>query len=114
MDDFCVIEIGGWDWSEIEEKTGYKPITTFWSDFSIGERFKGGIEDTYNRAFKEWKNDVKYITELSLVLNWKCWWWSKRDTKTAVLYENLWRKTHNWCLNNLKGDDLSYYFNITN
>jgi hypothetical protein len=113
MDAF-VIEVGGWDWSEIEEVTGYKPITTFWSDFSIAERFKGGIEDTYKRAFNEWKSDVKYITELSMVLNWKSWWWSKRNREMALLYQDLWIKTHDWCLDNLKGDDLSYYLNITN
>lgn len=58
----------------IEEMCGYKPITTFWDDFSIADNF--GIDavcDTYNRAFQEWKTDYKYLTELVMVLNWKIW-----------------------------------------
>ena len=58
----------------IEELTGYKPITSFYTDFSIADRFgTTAIQDTYNRAFKEWQHDYRYITELALVLNWKIW-----------------------------------------
>ena len=109
-----LISHGGWKWPGIEEMTGYKPITTFWADFGIAEMFKGGIEDTYKRAFNEWKSDIKYLTELSMVLNWKCWWWSNRNRELALKYEDLWLKLHRWCLDNLKGDDLSYYCNTTN
>ena len=56
----------------IEELTGYKPITSFYTDFSIADRFgTTAIQDTYNRAFKEWQHDYRYITELAMVLNWR-------------------------------------------
>ena len=36
---------------------GYEMQTTFWQDFSIADRFGiDAVKDTYNRAFKEWKN----------------------------------------------------------
>lgn len=60
------------DWN-IEEMTGYKPITTFYTDFSIAEPFgKDAIIDTYRRSFKHWKDNYKYLTELVMALNWKC------------------------------------------
>ena len=38
----------------IEAITGYKPITTFWMDFSIADNFgKSAVKDTFNRAFEE-------------------------------------------------------------
>lgn len=50
--------------------------TTFWDDFSIADAFGvGAIKDTYNRAFKEWKSDYRYLTDLVIVLNHKCWYW---------------------------------------
>lgn len=39
----------------IEELTGYKPITTFYTDFSIADKFGvEAIKDTYNRSFASW------------------------------------------------------------
>ena len=55
-----------------EAYCGYTQITTFFEDFSIADHFGiAAIRDTYKRAFNEWKNDYKYLTELVLVLNWK-------------------------------------------
>ena len=54
----------------IEELTGYQPITTFYMDFSIADKFGiNAIKDTYQRAFTEWNHDYKYMTELAMVLN---------------------------------------------
>ena len=35
------------------------------------------------------------------------------DQKLATLYDSLWRELHDWCLNNLKGEDLRYYIQTT-
>ena len=52
------------------EEIGYKALTTFWQDFSIADNFgETAVEDTYQRVFKEWKHDYKYLTELVMVLN---------------------------------------------
>ena len=57
---------------------GYEPKTTFWMDFSIADRFgANAIKDTYNRAFKEWKTNYIYLTELIMELNHTIWQWYK-------------------------------------
>lgn len=92
----------------------YEFKTTFWSDFTIADKFGlSAIEDTYNRAFNEWKDNIVYITELSLVLNWKIWSWYNVDDDKAKLYDELWRKVDDWCGDNLEGEDAEYYFEMT-
>lgn len=57
-----------------EEYQEWRESTTFWNDFSIADGF--GIEavkDTFERAFKEWKSNARYLCELTCVLNHKCW-----------------------------------------
>lgn len=98
----------------IEEMTGYKPITTFYQDFSIADMFgKSAILDTYNRAFEEWKKDYKYLTELVMVLNWKIWEHYKTKKELAEIYNNLWEKTDLYAQDNLKGKELSYFYSTT-
>lgn len=51
------------------EDLGYTPITTFWQDFSIADKFgPAAIRDTFKRAFAEWKGNYKYLTELVMVI----------------------------------------------
>lgn len=85
--------------------------TTFWSDYTIAECFGNkAIYETYNRTFNEWKNNLVYITELVIVLNWKCWnWYERKNITRSKIYAELYEKTHDWCLDNLKGKDLEYY-----
>lgn len=69
------------------ELIGHEPITTFWMDFTIAENFgETAIRDTYKRAVKEWGEDVEYMAELTLVLNWKIWDLYKTKEITARLY----------------------------
>ena len=98
----------------IEEETGYKPITTFWEDFTIADKFGiDAIKDTYNRAFNEWKNDYKYMTELCLVLNHKIWRYYEEKRNLAAVYNDLWMKLDEYLSNTLKGEELDYYYRIT-
>lgn len=94
----------------IEKVTGYKPKTTFYEDFSIADKFgMNAIKDTYNRAFNHWKDDVIYLTELVLALNWKIWEHCETKDEYAVLYDELWRKTADYAVENLKDTELEYY-----
>lgn len=75
------------------EQTGYKCFTTFFEDFTIAEKFGlNAVKDTFNRAFKEWKSNYKYLTELTMVLNWKIWQHYNKNEKLAELYNTLWEK----------------------
>lgn len=99
----------------IEEVTGYKPQTTFWQDFSIADVFgHDAVQDTFNRAFPEWKHDVIYLTELVMVLNHKCWQhYHLKNEGMSKLYQDLYEKANNYALDNLKGKDFDYFYRIT-
>lgn len=89
--------------------------TTFYLDFSIADRFgMAAIEDTYKRAFKAWKNDYEYLTELVIALNHKIWeHYQKGNQSYAELYDSLWKKADNYAMENLKGKELEYFFRKT-
>lgn len=98
----------------IEEMAGYKPITTFYTDFSIADKFgTKAILETYQTAFQEWKHDYKYLTELAMVLNWKIWRWYEKNDEYTKVYDKLWRELDKWCVDNLKGEELEYYYKTT-
>ena len=88
--------------------------TTFFQDFSIADRFGvKAIRDTYRRAFNEWHTNVVYITELVIVLNHKIWQHYEKRPALAQVYNDLWEQADAWCVNNLTGDDLTYFYNTT-
>ena len=96
------------------EMSGYEPKTTFFSDFTIADAFgKDAITDTFNRAFKEWKDDKVYITELVMVLNWKSWVYAETRPELAIVYQKLWEKADQYCMENLSKEDLAYYLKTT-
>lgn len=98
------------DWN-IEAMTGYKPISTFYTDFSIADNFGvSAIKDTYKRAFNGWKSDYKMLTELVMALNWKIWEHYGHNDVYASLYNDLWEKTDEYALDNLKGDEFTYFY----
>ena len=93
---------------------GYEMKTTFWEDFCIADVFGvSAIEDTYNRAFNGWKHDYIYLTELSLVLNWKMFQWHEKDDSKYQIYYNLYTKLDAWCMDNLINSELIYYIDTT-
>lgn len=90
---------------------GYETMTSFWSDFTIADRFGvAAIKDTYKRAFNEWKNNYKYLTELVMVLNWKIWQFHEKNDQYAEVYNKLWEEADAYACNNLKGDEAAYFF----
>jgi hypothetical protein len=101
------------DWN-IEALYGYKPITTFYMDFSIADHYGvAAIKDTYKRAMEAWKEDYKYLTELVMVLNWKIWEHHGHNDKYAKLYNDLWGKADLYAQEHLKGAELSYFYRTT-
>lgn len=97
-----------------EEFCGYTQITTFYEDFSIAEKFGlDAVKDTFNRAFKSWKKDYKYLTELVMVLNWKIWRHYESNKQLGQLYNELWQKADNYACNHLTGEELNYFLSTT-
>ena len=94
---------------------GYETITTFGMDFAIADVFGAdAVKDTFKRAFVEWKSDYKYLTELVLILNWKIWeHFEKGNEPLARVYNDLWIQADNYACENLKGDELGYFLQMT-
>lgn len=93
---------------------GYEPFTTFWEDFSIADAFGAeAVQDTFDRAFNEWKSQYKYLTEMTMVLNHKIWLWHEKNDELARLYDKLWRQADEYACNNLQGEEIAYYYKVT-
>lgn len=119
------------EWTAAEEM-GYTPITTFWQDFSIADRFgMDAVLNTYCNATREWHHDVKYMTELALVLNHKGWAYynasieagGSGEAAAAIraealktlsgLYFSMFRAVDDYCRDNFEGEDAEYYWRHT-
>lgn len=89
--------------------------STFRDDFTIADKYwEKWILDTFKRAFKHWKKDLVFVTELSMVMNWKARQRADRwNVKISKLYEKLWFEIDTWCMDNLKWDDRKYYLRRT-
>ncbi len=93
---------------------GYEPKTTFWDDFRIAEVFgPAAVRNTYNRIMNEWSDNYIYLTELVMVLNWNIWYWynlgSKQAEELTELYNELFEKTDEYCMDHLSGKELTYF-----
>ena len=99
----------------IEAMTGYKPITTFYEDFSIADRFGlNAVKDTYRRGLKTAESmGYKWLTEFVMVLNWKIFEHFGKREQFADLYNDLWEQTSQYAVENLTGEELLYYYSTT-
>ncbi len=97
----------------VEDLCGYKPMTTFWQDFSIADKFGiKAVADTYRRCSDEWKDNYKYWTELVMVLNHKIWAHYKTNVKLARLYNDLWYDAQRY-VQMWNEDEQAYYYEVT-
>ena len=96
----------------IEAMTGYKPKTTFYEDFSIADHFgQAAVKDTFNRGFETAIfMGYEYLTEFVMVLNWKIWEHYEANEALARLDNELWEKADLYAQENLKGEELSYFY----
>lgn len=100
--------------SQLQLDNGYEMQSTFWQDFSIADAFGiPAIKDTFKRAFTEWKSNHVYLTELVLVLNHKIWQWYEKNEAVASVYNKLWEATDDYARENLEGEELSFFYRIT-
>lgn len=93
---------------------GYTMVTTFFMDFGIAEAFgKDAVIDTFNNAFNSWKNNYVYLTELAIVMSNKACMWYDKDKDMSLEYTELYHKIDNYCMNNLKKEELAFYLKAT-
>ena len=89
--------------------------TTFYSDFVIAEKFGiTAIADTFKRVFDEWKDNYLYLTELAMVVNALCWeHYGKGESNLMELYADYYYKVRDYAYDNLTGDELQHYYEVT-
>lgn len=112
--------------------TKWDDLTTSWMDFCAAEwcepKEHGAIKKTYHQLMKYCKGNYKYLTELVIVLNWKIWFFydysnylkkNGRDREAqwaetfGRLYNTLWEEADGYACNNLKGEALHYFYEMT-
>lgn len=102
------------DWN-IEELTGYHPLTTFYQDFSAADqRGQYAIIDTVKAALKIAKKHYKYLTELAMVMSWKSWeHYDDHNYQLQGLYTRLYDEIDELAIDTLTGQELDYYIKAT-
>lgn len=45
-----------------------------------------------------------------MVLNWKIWYWYGKDENLAQCYNDLWEDCDGYACDNLKGEELDYFY----
>jgi len=94
----------------LEKMLDYKFESTCWEEFSIAEEYGAdGVKEHYDLVFEQWKDNLKFLTELVLVLNIKIFIWYGVDDSIGKMYDQLWKETDGYALDTLKGEDLHYY-----
>lgn len=95
-------------------ENGYEMETTFWNDFTIADRFGiSAVKDTFKRAFKNWKHNAVYLTELVIVLNHKIWQYYQSNEALARVYNDLWEEADLYATENLQGEELAFFYRTT-
>ena len=93
---------------------GYKLMTNLYYEFSTAEQYSlFDVSNLYVDALNKYKDNYKYLTELVMVLNWKHWDHYKYNKDLSELYAELYYKAHDYACENLKGEELDYYYITT-
>lgn len=108
---------GAWCEKNLEAnlREDYKRKTTFACDFGIAEWCGGkkAVIDTFQRAIKEWKNNIEYFAELIISVQNKAWEMNARDyIGWSMLYSELYYIAKEAYFDWFEGNEIAeqYYF----
>ena len=101
-----------------EMLNGKEYKTTFHMDFDIADHFGlGAVIDTFKRAFREWKNDIEYATELAIVMNIRSWFWYEHgNKKLSEEYAKRWYEVRSYIYSDkapFTDEDRQYFYEMT-
>ena len=77
---------------------------------------RASLSNTTSAIIYPTKTDIgssAVSAELTLVLNHKIWQYYENRPDMAVLYNTLWEQADQYAKENLKGNELSYYWEVT-
>ena len=97
--------------------------TLNWADFTVAEPFgMTAVKDTFANA--DYKNrGYKYVTELAVVMNKKCWEWytqaenaigkvAEKAREFSRYYSDRYYEICDWAAQNLKGDEATFFYSV--
>ena len=100
----------------MQKQIGIKASTkvianTFFSEFRNSNLFgESAIRDTFQRAFNGYKYNGEYLAALTAAMNRLCLLSDKKGyERLAAIYANYYYQCRDYALDNLKGDELSYF-----
>jgi len=100
-----------------EADMGYTQLTTSFQDFSIAEKFGvKAVKDTYKSLVDFCKVDYKYLTELEIVTNKKCWKkYYDGETELSQIYADMYYEVRDlfYELFGEDNDKVQYNFDLT-
>lgn len=100
--------------SMLADITDYERKTTFYSDLSIAEVYGvSSIKETFDRVIESWMDNIEYITEFAMCLNYKSWEHNSRHKEELTeVYSDLYYKAYDMIVEHYKDNEkeLSYFF----
>lgn len=101
--------------------TGYTPVTDYWYKFTEIEadnptesKAIPKLEKLYQELKAQCQDylPVEYITELTMVLNHKCWGhYYCNQLEISRWYQDKFYELQEWAYKYLKGEDLTHFVN---
>lgn len=96
------------------EIVGYTPITNYWQKlYSAARQGADAVKRLATGLFDSAKHSYKHLTELVLVLNHLCWKFAESNDTLGRLFASLYHTANDYARANLTGEELEYYFRIT-
>ena len=72
------------------------------------------IKDTFDSAMRSWSSDIKYLTELTMVMSWKCGiYFEEGNYEYNHLYHDLYYTVKDYVYDHFEDDDLDYFYSTT-
>lgn len=93
---------------QLEDLKGCERKTTFTADLSIGEWVSGwsGVFDTLRRCMVEWRDNVEFMSEFVLCVNWKAWeHHARQNFMWAKFYSLLYEGVRDLMYDYYEGDE---------
>lgn len=95
------------------KECGYNSMTSFDSMLSEAEPFgTEAVEKAYREIRNRWDSNAKYLTELTVLLNEKGLYLSRRNRKLSDLYTKLFHETYLYAEQHLYENERSYFYGV--
>lgn len=91
----------------------YEAMTSFDAMLSEAEPFGlEAVEKAYREIRNRWDSNAKYLTELTVLLNEKGLYLSRRNRKLSDLYTKLFHETYLYAEQHLYENERSYFYGV--